>query len=572
MENSNRTKAGAGFLILAVVLCAVLVIISSRGSDERIIPADSARETVPARNEGQAHSGQEPAEGGESNRLPEETKAGMGEPSQGFRKKPADTVVAPCGMKEGGGTPVQGLSSIRGKVTFNRILPLEGVEVHLLHHVDATKPIRTASSDENGRFEFKDVASGEYLVKASRTERAKAFTTDVQAEVVISGDGTDRIVNLCFRSEPEKLPCRVFGKVTWAGEPVGRVKISFGDGGKFLSSEEVEDGEENGSVEESETVTGDDGTYEIKRLSPGIRLFSILSARFEIGIPEAAEFELNFTMPSASAAGRVYDAATKKPIPNAVVLFRWGYSECNLGASSGYLTDKDGRYSMSGISGGTYAFLVYAKGYLRFVKEDVRILDGRENSGIDLFVSRGCAIEGAVFDPDGKPLAGAALCLEIHLANSMRTQNVNLDERGAFRVQGLEENTVDVRLITRDFAPCRAAAVHLVDGADARLEFRLSRGGSIRIRADDSSGEPKAGVMFGLAYEDGECMSIGMGNDAKIDKIRKFNTGADGTCTVLRVPPGRVVIKCRDTDGSDFPDETVSVAEGGVVEKRYAVK
>ncbi len=475
--------------------------------------------------------------------------------AEGFPETAANVDLAPGEKKEGVRIVIQAGVAIKGRVTDGDGLPLEGIDVLLLPWPEAFDPIRAAYTGADGTYAIQGVALGKYVVRALARKGVPISPDNDQKEVTIGEGDTEKTVDLCLKPGSKKFPCRVFGKVLRAGQPVDAIDVSF-----QLCTES----------ESVDTATGEDGSYEIKDLPAGKYIVSIFMARFAVEVPQAAEFEQNFAMPTATAEGRVYDAATKKPVPGAWVSFAWIHPWTTMGGSMGRRTDKDGKYVIRELSGGKYSFHVHAEGYKRCEKDDIEILENRENKDIDLFISKGCSIAGVVFDPDGKRLAEADFCLVVSDPKS-GFQSMNsafLDEEGEFREESANPGVFNVHVCASGFAPCRAVGVKLAEGAEARLEFRLSRGGTIKIRAADSSGNPKSGVMFSLRYEDGETVSIAYEGTS----VDQFKTDSDGSLAIERVPSGRITILCWDGRSSEPSKETVSVAEGGVVEKRYAVK
>ena len=147
--------------------------------------------------------------------------------------------------------------------------------------------------------------------------------------------------------------------------------------------------------------------------------------------------------PGAVLRGRVLDAQTQAPIPNAVI---GAGGPRNRGVRAG----ADGRYEMQGYDG--LQIHCVAAGYVRQFVE--RPNPSPNPLVVDFRLERGLAVAGQAVDPSGRPMSGvyvAAIGMrrDRHLVTedwiTMRT-----DAEGRFRASGLRPSLNHVLLLRRD--------------------------------------------------------------------------------------------------------------------------
>jgi protocatechuate 3,4-dioxygenase beta subunit len=129
--------------------------------------------------------------------------------------------------------------------------------------------------------------------------------------------------------------------------------------------------------------------------------------------------------------GRVIDAATRQPVPNAHLS-----TGPNVVGSPVVLADEEGGFSLPAPSG---RFIVIANktGYAR---EPMQVTAG---TPITIALQRAAAISGRVIDDSGEPVLGARVVVERVEANRRRTTlgAFETDDRGEYRVGGLPATT-----------------------------------------------------------------------------------------------------------------------------------
>lgn len=106
-------------------------------------------------------------------------------------------------------------------------------------------------------------------------------------------------------------------------------------------------------------------------------------------------------------------------------------------------------------------------------------------------LQKGHTVSGTVVDPEGKPVAGAALALG-HSPFGRRNLTPRTDENGQYRFPHVEPGQTVVTVLAKSFAP----ELRRIDvGPElGPVDFRLKRGKTLRLRVVDVTGEPIAGA------------------------------------------------------------------------------
>ncbi len=533
-------------LLVVLTVAGALWFAGLRSRDEPMMPSGSGIEWKP--------SDDRPPDAGQGQPAGPGTTSAAGGGGAG-----ADLTRGPGhGSQDSAAKPASPYGVISGRVTDDEGLPVESMTVEIYQaRTRNMRSLDTVRTGKDGRFSFDVPSAGKYWLTATNPESDEIY----EKEVLLSPGETLRIVDLCIEGIGQgarRTECRVFGRVTRAGEPVNGEWVTFT--------------EYRGGLDE-EVETGDDGSYEMARIPSGRYVVSIGPARFAVNIPGTAQFRQDFVLTQTSAEGHVYFSATKKPVEGARVFCRWVHPWSEEESGLECRTDAKGRFEFTGISGGTYEFQAIFEDCLPTEKSDVDITENRSNPDIDLFLSRGGTLVGIVLNPEGKRLANLEVFLAYRYGNSedYATNEETLDGNGEFRQGHLNPGIADIRLYTSGFAPARVTGVRIPDGGEVKVEFRLARGGTVKINVTDHAGKPVEGARFRLKYEDGGLVSIGEGLEAAADE---FETDGRGNVAIKRVPPGPIVVALQDENGDDSRTSSavVIVEDGEVVEKKFVIK
>lgn len=119
-----------------------------------------------------------------------------------------------------------------------------------------------------------------------------------------------------------------------------------------------------------------------------------------------------------SAAGRITDEATGRPIAGALVMLRpRGFGTPTLPGETGApltaTTDDDGAWTIPRLTGGRYVLTASAPDYLPGLRTDLALRAGSPNPGLDLALARGGhPLRGTVSDVSGGPIEGAVIRID----------------------------------------------------------------------------------------------------------------------------------------------------------------
>lgn len=159
------------------------------------------------------------------------------------------------------------------------------------------------------------------------------------------------------------------------------------------------------SAFEVRAKTGADGQARFEGLTPSVSAYlEIESSRCgdigwkDVALPSSGAMTLRLDLPDGrTITGRVTDAETKAPIPDARVGMNWVLNR-------EVRTDADGRFNLTGWTGqGIEDVHVLAEGYGRG-----HALVGK-STVLDFALSKGDTVVGRVVGPDGSPIAGATV-------------------------------------------------------------------------------------------------------------------------------------------------------------------
>lgn len=160
------------------------------------------------------------------------------------------------------------------------------------------------------------------------------------------------------------------------------------------------------------------------------------------------------------------------------------------------LTAESGVVSLPEVRRGKLMLEISAEGFLGLQKE---IELGEKALLLEEKLSRGCSIEGTVFDAAGRPAAGAGIQISSQsLAGSLNPA----DENGHYRISGLGPGPVTVTARTR--SGVGQVQVDLVEGVKARLDIHASRElFQLRGVLVNATGQPVAGrtIRLGATVE-----------------------------------------------------------------------
>jgi protocatechuate 3,4-dioxygenase beta subunit len=236
-------------------------------------------------------------------------------------------------------------------------------------------------------------------------------------------------------------------------------------------------------------------------------------------------------------------------------------------------TDPDGRYRLAGIRAGELELRVEATGFAPLVKDDAVRLAMPETLGTlvhDIVLDDGGVLEGVVRRPDGVPIGGAVVRVEVpgdrRARERVAARTAVTHPHGAYRLVGLPPG-VEMLVVAEhaEHAPARKGPLRLQPGQVLTADLTLRAGVVLVGRVEDPGGRAIEGarVRWGLVRPEDE----GELRDAfRADALlgaRALRTDAIGAFAVHGLAPGRYVLKVEQDGYSTWYRHDIQVPEEG---------
>ena len=193
-------------------------------------------------------------------------------------------------------------------------------------------------------------------------------------------------------------------------------------------------------------------------------------------------------------------------------------------------TDAKGRYRLVGLPRGLHDVAARAPGYGRASRSGVPA-GGRA----DLYLFAGASLQGVVLAPDGTPVAGAVVRVELDDRPWSRLRPEKTDESGRFEFVGVEPGSYAVVARHVDFAPGITTGVVVERGADVSSDVTLSRGVDVTGRLVGAEDTPVSGRVLVQELN-------GRAAGWALSAVLRAEAAADGRFRIAGVPPGSHVL------------------------------
>jgi hypothetical protein len=490
------------------------------------------------------------------------------------RADPGGASVADAGTLAAGEAPPEGARHELGGLVIDDLgREVAGAVVEALRMRDGRwAAVATSATDDKGAFALRDLAAGEYEVRARK-----------------AGFSDEALSGIAVPSPAEAPPVKL--TLERAGVLRGRV---VEDNGRPAKGATVML-RDTGAATAPTAVAGEDGTFAITGLPAGVygaqARLGVFVSEVEDGIelPAGAEAFIDLQLAaSAVLAGSVVDRATGQPAASARLIFDPGV----LGpAGETVPVGADGAFSVAGLRPGSVRVIAEAPGF-------VPASGLGQAGGVALVIQldRAATLSGVVLDEAGDPVAGAeleVLAEGIELADTFAggialAAGDNLGVTvGAVPKIPISGSAVPMTLVggavgagaaiwqtgpdgTFEIAPVGPGRVRVVAhhprlspgetqpievsaGASVGgLRITLEAGGMLIGEVRDASDAPAAGIAIELQLDAGE-----LRRTTVTDRSGQFEIGpVRGSGVVIAHPPGEPAVQAEVEIG---PDEEVPV-------------
>ncbi len=408
-------------------------------------------------------------------------------------------------------------------------------------------PEREAVSDNDGAFELRGLSAGKYSVAAT-LEGWRGGKTDERVEVedgmTLTGTLVTMVRGLSITGTvamPDGAPAegarvRLEQARASSGEDGGRRGFWGGRNRGPERKETTTDGAGNFRFDAlTESAVRVVATAEVTGDDAALTELVAIAEDVEPGASKPVELALRATL---TLSGLVIDDAGEPVTEFEIRAAREGYTS-RSGAGDGVrkaISAEDGRFSVAGLSAGTWTVSIRASGYTS-PEDQTRTLTVPQAGPEPRFtLQRRGSVRGIVVGPNGAPVAGATVARAQSGGGfggwGRREEGVTTGEDGTFEVADQRPGTQSFVASSEGWAKSEPASIDVVAGelADG-LVLELRRGGRISGVVRDAEGSPWAGRRVTYAQGGGPMAMFGGAETATTDSTGSF--------TFETVPPGK---------------------------------
>lgn len=266
--------------------------------------------------------------------------------------------------------------------------------------------------------------------------------------------------------------------------------------------------------------TFSDGTFLIPQIAAGTYVarvdgYDVVTApEVVIGSSDADDLAVT-VQPGAAISGYVVQAGTGAPLGELPVS-----AVADTGAAYSAMSTRDGRYTLPGLTPGTYRLAAGGGSYTTAVVADVVVTAGQVRPSVNLVLDVGATISGTVTGPAGA-IEGArvAATAEDGLARGAVTSPT-----GQYMITGLAPGTFKLTVTAATAAPAERTGVVVSPGqALTGLDFVLPSAGALNVTTVDMAGTALPSVSVVVEGESATVVAV---------------TDGDGIVQVTGLAPG----------------------------------
>lgn len=368
------------------------------------------------------------------------------------------------------------------------------------------------STDAQGYYRIEHVAPGSYFVLATRGDE------ELNPMSLFGGMNFDLVT--VPESETVRFDlvdttaggCRVYGTITWRGEPVPR---------GMLSALNYETNSMLGVEWRAARMKGE-GQYEFAGLAPGEYQLNFdgngPQSRMTMEVPDLAEVRIDLELPEGGVKGLVLNEEGG-PVPGSSVSLRSLAASTSGGGMFGSFLSREsrtrrasvneqGEFEFDRLEAGNYELVATGNKSDYSPSEPVRatVVASRVEGGVVLRLLPALVIKGVVVDEAGAAIADARLVATkvgegAGAARGGATAKSAAD--GSFEVRGLGAGAYTLTATAPERASTRVTDIQLQRGKDSpELRMVLLRGTKIVARVRDARGAPVMGARGRVVPKD----------------------------------------------------------------------
>ena len=311
-----------------------------------------------------------------------------------------------------------------------------------------------------------------------------------------------------------------------------------------------------------ETVTEENGYYVLPGVVTGRRSVSVTvsakgyaRARRDVKVKKEEELKEDFQLEPTCRLGGLVLNTNQDPVANArVMIKRRGGNNAGVEQTVGTgITDRQGRFQVEDVEGGESIWLVVKKSeYLDGRSEEFSIGAGEEFDAEPVELRLGGALAGRVMTSGGQPVTGCMVTIQYEGDTELTiagNPSSGTNARGEFRIQGLENATVDLVVKAPRHLETVVKRIEIREGdVHAGIEITLEEGNTVAGRVVTVDGEGIRGAkVIARDYSEGV-------------KEMSAKTDANGRFRLENIlSESTVEIEVVDNSYGGFVDEEVKV-------------
>lgn len=377
-------------------------------------------------------------------------------------------------------------ASIVGRIVDAQLRPLKGQariqELARQELPTSAGEILKADAKDDGRFRIERVPAGSWTL---------GITSAGFAGQRVEADLSTREPSLDLGDIVLERGLTLHGRVrTASGAPIGGAAISAYP--------------DDGGSDEAWAPSGEDGTFVLAGLQPGLYDLDVRAAGFAplrkqlSPGPDDADLVL---LPGGAITGLVVEEGDR-PVDSYRVVANADRADRRTSSDAGKsVGSPDGRFLLEDVAEGTYVVQVLAPERTPGSVSGLKVAAGRTTDAGTIRLSRGGVVRGTVVDLGGNAIEGATVKAVGPGEGRQRWMDLNTavtDSAGSFEIQGVAPGNATVGAGHPQYAPSDTTV--MVDPAKGPSEVRLTlqQGGRIEGSARRREGTPLPGLTVSV--------------------------------------------------------------------------